>query len=153
MNKHALQAVAATLLLAIIAVVGFKLAPQLKPAVDVRLPVSPCDPGRQACTARLPDGGELTFSISPRPITPLRPLSLEVTLKGSRAQKVEVDFDGSEMRMGYNRPQLDGESQRFLGQTTLPVCITGNMTWVATVLLSDEKQRIAIPFHFSLAAR
>ena len=153
MNKHALQTVAAILLLAIVAVVGYKLAPQLKPAADVRLPVSPCDPGRQACTARLPDGGELTFSISPRPITPLRPLSLEVTLKGSRAQKIEIDFDGSEMRMGYNRPQLEGESQRFHGQTILPVCITGNMNWVATVLLSDEKQRIAIPFHFSLAAR
>jgi len=35
-----------------------------------------------------------------------------------------------------------------VGETSLPVCITGQMTWEVTVLLERRGERIAVPFRF-----
>jgi hypothetical protein len=60
-----------------------------------------------------------------------------------------VDFAGVSMNMGFNRPALvpAGPGQ-FTGQATLPVCVTGRMTWQATVLVEAGRTRIAVPFRF-----
>ena len=153
MKKNTFPIITIGLLVAILAVVGYKLSPMRGQMADVTLPVSTCSPELQACTTTLPDGRRLDFSIAPRPLKALQPLHLEVTVEGAGVQNIEVDFNGTEMDMGYNRVKLTQGQPGFSGQTILPVCVTGTMTWTATVLLNMPTQRIAIPFHFVVAGR
>lgn len=145
----------AAVLLALVAIgaAGYWFSPLLLPKSDIAVTAdAACDLHRQACGAALPDGGRLELSITPRPIPMVRPLSVEVRVSGIDADKVEIDFTGIDMNMGYNRPQLapagDG---RFTGSASLPVCITGSMAWQATVLLESGRRRISIPFRFNSA--
>jgi len=153
MKKNLFPIIVTGLLVAILGVVGYKLSPMRGQMADVTLPLSTCSPDLQACTATLPDGRRLDFSIEPRPIKALQPMHLEVTVQGAGVQSVDVDFNGTEMDMGYNRIKLTEGQHGFSGQTMLPVCVTGTMTWTATVLLTTPTQRIAIPFHFVVAGR
>jgi len=151
MTKNLLLDATILIGLAILGVVGYKLAPLLNPKTDVALPLSSCNLSQQACVATLPDGGQIGFSIEPRPIPALKTLQLEANFSGSEVRKVEVDFTGTEMRMGYNRSQLErqsGNDHRFAGQASLPVCITGGMEWEATVLVDTGKALVAVPFRF-----
>lgn len=148
MTRKLLLDAAILLTLAVLGVVGYKLAPLFNPKTDIALPMSACDLASQSCVATLPDGGQLEFSIEPRPIPSLKPLKLQATLKGSEARKIEVDFAGTDMKMGYNRPVLELSNGRFSGQANLPVCITGKMSWDATVLVETTKALVAIPFRF-----
>ena len=62
---------------------------------------------------------------------------------------VVIDFSGVDMDMGYNRPLLQEATDGvFKGEATLPVCVTGRMTWQATVLVETGRTRIAVPFRF-----
>ncbi len=135
-----------------IAVAGHYGSPLLLPKADVKAPPLPgCDLQRQACAAILPDGGRIELSITPRPIPILAPLRLEVTVSGLKADKVEVDFAGETMNMGYNRTELATAGEgRHAGETSLPVCVSGGMTWVATVLVESRRQRIAVPYRVAV---
>lgn len=144
----------AIILLGVVAAcfVGYRLAPQLDPRTDSVLPMSSCNLNEHACTVVLPDGRVLGFSIEPRPIRTLDPLTLRASLTGEDIKRIEVDFAGSTMKMGYNRPRLTRLSEhdgRFAGQATLPVCVTGAMEWQATVFVDTGKSVIAAPFRFS----
>jgi hypothetical protein len=136
--------------LAGVGLAGYALAPLLEPRTDIALPLSTCDLGRQACAASLPDGGRVELSIEPRPIPVLKPLTVEARFTGIAVRKAEIDFAGTEMKMGYNRPQLEKQraDNRFFGHAHLPVCITGGMEWEATLLVDTGKAVIALPFRF-----
>ncbi len=151
MTKNLLLDIAILLALAVLGVVAYKLAPLLQPKTDIVLPLSSCNLNHNPCVATLPDGGQMEFSIEPRPIPALRPLQLQASFRGSEVRRVEVDLAGTDMKMGYNRPLLAaqaGSSGRFSGQASLPVCITGSMEWEATVLVDNGKALIAVPFRF-----
>jgi hypothetical protein len=149
MTKKLLLDAAILLALAVLGFAGYKLAPLLNPKTDLTLPLSSCDLAKQACIAALPDGGQLEFSIEPRPIPSLKPLKLQATTKGIEVRKIEVDLAGTDMKMGYNRPELQGSDGHFTGQANLPVCTTGIMEWDATVLVETGKAVIAVPFRFT----
>lgn len=138
------------LVLAAIAAIGYRFSPLLLPKADVTVAAEPgCDLHRHSCRAALPDGGAIELSITPRPIPVVRPLEVEATLSGLTADKVELDFAGATMNMGYNRVTLQpSQPGRYSGQATLPVCVTGRMAWVATLIVESGRRRIAIPFHF-----
>lgn len=137
------------LALAILGVLGYKLAPLLSPRTDVALPVSQCDLGKTPCTIALPEGGQIEIAIDPRPIPALKPLRLLAVASKADVRKIEVDFAGVDMKMGYNRPALESIGDgRFSGQANLPVCITGKMQWQATVLIETGKSVVAAPFVF-----
>lgn len=95
----------------------------------------------------------MTFSVTPNPILPLKPLQLEVSLSGAIAERVEVSFQGVAMDMGDNRSRLVGVGERFTGQAMLPICTTGAMLWSATVQVTTRAGSVAAPFHFEVAAR
>ena len=141
------------LALACVAVAGYKFSTRWRSTNATLLPRASCNPAIQDCTIPFPHGGQLRLSIAPRPIRPLQKLSLTVKMTGVKAENVEIDFDGADMSMGYNRPVLSGDGEDFSGQTILPVCITGTMIWKATVVVTTGKERIAAPFHFEVAGR
>ncbi len=151
MNKKLLIDVIGILLIALVVVVGYKLSPLLLPRADVVIQPDPaCNLQRQACAVKLPSGGSVELAMATRPIPMVKPFEVQVTASGFAPGRVEVDFAGIEMNMGLNRPELAaGGDGRFVGQVTLPVCITGAMDWQATVLIETGGERIAIPYRFS----
>ena len=135
-----------------IAVIGQRYSPLLLPKADVTGMVEPgCDLQLRACTASVPGGGRVELSITPRPISFLQTLQVKVAVDGIEARKVEVDFAGASMNMGYNRSELAAAGPgRHAGAASLPVCVSGGMTWVATVLVETDRQRIAVPYRFDV---
>jgi len=86
--------------------------PLLNPQIVATAPLDPqCDLRRGACTARLPDGGEVRLELDPKTLPLLEPLRIAVDVEGLRALGVEVDFAGVDMNMGYNRPALAAEER------------------------------------------
>jgi hypothetical protein len=155
MKKNPLATLAIALTLAILGVLAYKLAPS-PPEATTRLAPVFCNPGLRRCAASLPGGGQLEFSLTPQPIRPLQQQNIELTLRDldiAAVENVEVDFKGSEMDMGNNRSRLSYRDGHFRGQVMLPVCISGSMTWAATVLISRRQGRLAVPFHFEVAGR
>jgi hypothetical protein len=138
------------LALCLIAVVGYKFSPLLLPKADLTLaPAEPCDLNQQACHADLPDGGRIELAIAPHPIPVIRPLQATVTFTGLTPDKVELDFAGVAMDMGLNRVTLTPSGAgRYVGETTIPVCVTGRMLWRATLVVEADRRRIAVPFKF-----
>lgn len=151
MNKKLLIDVIGILLIALVVVVGYKLSPLLLPRADIVIQPDPaCNLQRQACAVKLPSGGSVELAMATRPIPMVKPFEVQVTTSGFAPGRVEVDFAGIEMNMGLNRPELAARGDgRFVGQVTLPVCITGAMDWQATVLIETGGERIAIPYRFS----
>ena len=151
MNKKILIDVIGLLLIALVVVVGYKLSPLLLPKADVTVQPDPaCDLNHAACRVALPERGQLELRMNPRPIPMVKPFQVEVKLEGISAARIEVDFAGIDMNMGLNRIELvAGAVGVHAGEATLPVCITGQMDWQATVLVEAGNQRIAVPFRFA----
>lgn len=138
------------LALAIVAVVGYKVSPLLLTKADLTIePIAGCDLNKQACAADLPGGARLDLAITPRPVPVVKPLLVSVRVRGMVADKVEIDFTGLSMNMGYNRKNLVADGQGgFGGEAMLPVCISGRMVWQATLIVDSGRQRIAVPYLF-----
>lgn len=151
MNKKILIDAIGVLLIALVVVVGYKLSPLLLPKADVTVqPDSACNLQRQDCSVDLPGGGTVTLAMGTRPVPLVKPFAVRLSAQGVAPSRVEVDFAGIDMNMGYNRPELVAAGAgRFVGEATLPVCITGRMDWQATVLIERGRERIAIPFRFT----
>lgn len=146
-----LWTIIAVLVLAILIVVSYKLKDILKPGVTASATLDEsCDLRKGACTSALPTGGKVTFSIDPNDIPILRPLQLKVEIEGVEVvSKVEVDFIGIGMEMGYNRPALKAvDKTHFSGRAILPVCVRAKMEWEARILLHTKKGLIMAPFRF-----
>ncbi len=121
-----------------------------EPQIIATLPVNTqCELNSSACTSELPQGGSISLNIEPRSIPLLKPLQLHVTTAGVDASKVEIDFVGVGMNMGYNRPSLKKtKAEVFEGETTLPVCVRRKMDWEAQVLIHTSEGIIKVPFQF-----
>jgi len=108
-----------------------------------------CDLHRAACSARLENGGTALLSIEPRPIRPVEPLSVRVALGGIEAERVELDFAGVEMNMGFNRFPLEAAATgEFTGAAMLPVCVRNRMLWEVQVLAFTDEGVYRFPFRF-----
>jgi hypothetical protein len=148
-NRRLLEIIG-ILLLILMVVLGYRLAPMLTPVSDVTVnPENGCDLQRQSCRTLLPGGASVVFSLSPQPVPLARPFQVEAQLAGLEAEAMEIDFAGIDMNMGYNRSALVNQGKgRFVAEATLPVCVTGRMNWLATLVITTKGQRIAVPFKF-----
>jgi hypothetical protein len=138
-------------LLAVIALINLLIRAKdlIEPSAEPTIGAPACDLGAGPCTARLPDGGEVTLSVEPRPIPLLRPLALRVVIGGLQADATAVDFLSTDMDMGYNRPSLAADGPgRFRGEGMLPTCTRSHMNWEARVLLTTPRGPIVVPFRF-----
>ena len=151
MNKKILIDAIGVLLIALVVVVGYKLSPMLLPKADVVVQPDPaCSLQRGPCRVELPEGGSVELLMATLPIPLVKPFEARVTTQGFAPSRVEVDFAGVDMNMGYNRPLFEHRGNGLhTAEVTLPVCITGQMDWQATVLIETGSQRIAIPFRFA----
>lgn len=136
--------------LIVIALAGRHFSPLLLPKADLTGAAEPgCSLQMRPCAATVGSGIRLELSITPRPIPYLQPLQVDVAISGARANRVEIDFAGESMNMGYIRSPLAATgSGRYTGAVSLPVCVSGGMTWIATVIIETDAQRIAVPYRF-----
>lgn len=150
LSKSLLIDSAMILTLILIGMVGYKLSPLLLPKTDVTVVPDPaCDLQLGACDTLLPGGGRLKLSLAPQPIPVITPIAILIEYDGIDIEKAAVDFAGVSMNMGFNRRSLSpAGTGRFIGQATLPVCVTGKMVWQATILIESGRTRIAVPFRF-----
>ena len=142
-------ALVGALLAALLVTVLLKLM-VFAPAKPLTLPLdATCSLSSAMCSAPLPDGGALEFSLGPRRTPLLKPLAVAIRIAGSDARAVEVDFSGVNLPMAFNRADLttDGDGA-YLGQANLPLCSTGRMEWRATVLVESAGKKIYVPFRF-----
>lgn len=153
MSSKALLNTVIALSLAILGVIGYKVSPLILPGADAILPAVLCSPSESPCTTNLPGGERISFALTPHPIRPLQMLDVSVHTEILKLDMIEVDFDGVDMKMGYNRIRLNGQNGVFSGQFMLPVCVSGSMRWAATVIITTPSRQIAIPFHFDVAGR
>jgi hypothetical protein len=148
---------AALLIAAVIGVAVYKAWPILFPRVAERAPLDPaCDLTSSACEVRFADGGTVRLDILPRGIPVVEPLRVEVELTGLPVpERIELDFAGVDMDMGYNRVTLDPapEPGVYAGNGMLPVCVRERMTWEARVLLHLPNGTLAAPFRFDTTRR
>ena len=151
MNKKILIDLIGMELIALVVVVGYKMSPILLPKADLTVMPDPaCSLQKQACAVALPSGGTVELSLGGGPVPLVKPFAVEVKANGVTPARVEVDFAGVDMNMGYNRPELRSSGAgRFVGEATLPVCITGHMDWQATVLVEVGSERVAVPYRFT----
>ena len=155
--RSALLWLAVTVLaLTAIAVAVYKAWPLLYPQTAERAPLNPdCDLRLGACSVRFQSRGSVRLDIHPRGIPVLRPLQIQVELDAlPTPQRVEVDFAGFDMDMGYNRVVLHagsdpgGDTGSYSGSGMLPICVRDRMTWEARVLLYLPDGILAAPFRF-----
>lgn len=137
-------------LLLLAAAAVYKVWPLLNPQTAAVAPLdSACDLRTGPCTSPLPGGVSVTFSLSPRSIPVMQPLLLEVVVDGIDADGAQVDFQGVDMNMGFNRPRLSARGHgRFTGEGLLPVCVRDAMEWEARVLIESDLGLLAAPFRF-----
>jgi len=149
-TNSALWLLAGLLFLALAGVATYKVWPLLHPELIAEAPVDRgCDLRAGPCTGILPDGGRISFAISPRDIPVIKPIRFQVELEGVDAREVEVDLQGVDMNMGYNRPRLNAKGEgRFEGDAIIPVCVRDAMEWEAKVLVRTDKGTVAAPFRF-----
>lgn len=141
------------LLAAVLVTLGLKGRAWLQTPIDelARAPAN-CDLRRQPCAVTFADGGRLELQITPVGIPLVHPLHLDVHLARLPVpDRVELDFSGVEMAMGYNRVALTGARRtgRFVGQGRLPVCVRDSMLWEARVLLYEGERIRAAAFQFT----
>ncbi|GAA0425896.1 hypothetical protein GCM10009133_38070 [Cocleimonas flava] len=109
----------------------------------------PCDLRQDSCINVFPNGESVTFSLNPKDIPILTPLSLHVETKGITASSVKVDFVGLNMDMGFNRSELKlDKPNNYSGKFTIPICVNTRMEWEAQVKLETEKGVMMAPFRF-----
>lgn len=108
-----------------------------------------CDLHKEACSLNLPDGGNVRFSIEPRPIPLLETINLKVDVGSIDAKAVTVDFQGTTMNMGLNRFGLKSTGAgSFQGNGALPVCIRNSMEWKAQVMIKTADGVYIAPYTF-----
>ncbi len=137
-----LKNLAIVLALACLATLGYKLSPRQPQRAAPTVDAAACDLNAQPCAAELPGGGRVELSITPRPIPLLKPLQVNARLVGVAAEAIDIDFAGVAMDMGENRLRLvaDGHGN-FSATAMLPVCVSGRMTWQATLLIAGVAAR------------
>lgn len=119
------------------------------PRADLALPlVEGCRLDRQACSAALPGAGKVELALEPRPVPTSAPVRIVVTVEHAQPSAVAVRFEGVDMNMGLHRVPLQARDGRHVGETTLPVCVTGRMVWQATVELEIGRENVTVPFRF-----
>lgn len=158
-NKTLLMLSASVILILILlAAASYKM--QLSKSQNIITQATPdrsCDLQTSVCSVSIPGGGEISFSIEPRPIPLVTRINLSVDIKSIQAKAVSVGFQGTSMNMGPNNVALKSKSlaedhssyhSSFQGTGMLPVCIRNSMEWKAQVFVQTDEGIIIAPFIF-----
>jgi len=149
-GEYWLWVVVAILALALIVATGYRQwsGKQGLPVVYAEV-TNNCDLNLTACTATAENRGDVTLTITPRPIPLVKPIKIVVATTVADVKGVDVDFSGVDMDMGFNRFHLVANGNgEFVGDAMLPVCIRSRMTWEAKVTLQRGGETVVSSYQF-----
>jgi hypothetical protein len=94
------------------------------------------------------EGVSVRLTISPQPIPIAKALNVTAQIQGVDAVKVQLDINGSNMYMGYNRISLaHTEGNLWQGKSILSFCTIDEMKWQLTLLIDlPDGHQIQAPF-------
>ena len=150
-RRTLLKLVISSFLIAALLFAGYyKIEVAKKNNVIVRVePDKSCDLQTMACSLKMPNGGEVSLAIEPRPIPLVQNFQIKVKTNNIKAEAVTVDFKGTTMNMGPNSVMLNSQqSGIYSGKGMLPVCIRNSMEWQADVYIQTNEGIIVAPFIF-----
>ena len=108
-----------------------------------------CDLNYTQCHSVIKNKGDITFSITPRPIPLVSNLSLTIKTNIKNILQVMIDFKGIDMDMGPNKVVLQqNKNGEFYGSGMLPVCIRRSMNWQALVYVKTSDGLYMAPYIF-----
>jgi hypothetical protein len=150
-SNYNIWTVVAILLLIVVALIAykFKVSDSSQFIMQATMDES-CDLHKGSCKLAFADGGSVSLLISPKTIPLLERLHVRVEVEGIPVSKVEIDFSGVGIDMGYNRPELKALTKTtFVSDAFLPVCTLSEMDWNAKVLLHTDKGLLMAPYKFN----
>jgi hypothetical protein len=106
-----------------------------------------CQLHQQACSSNH-QNISLTLAITPKPIPIAKQLDVIAYVNGTSPVKVQLDINGSNMYMGYNRITLKQQSDgSWTGKSLLAFCTTEAMQWQLTLLIDlPDGSQLQAPF-------
>lgn len=111
--------------------------------------INPCDLHMSACTTTLTDGNSVTFSIEPKTIPLMKPLTFRVQTFGIEDEEIDLSIYATNMNMGLHTFTMKKVSNGlYEAKGILPTCIVGNMIWRAEVVLNRPTQSIGAAYTF-----
>jgi hypothetical protein len=90
----------------------------------------------------------VTLDITPKPVPIAKALAVSTQITGVTPTRVQLDINGSNMYMGYNRIDLTAQADgSWTGKTLLAFCTIDQMSWQFTVMIDTaEGRQIQAPF-------
>lgn len=90
----------------------------------------------------------LTLDITPKPIPIAKQLNISAQITGTTPTQVQLDINGSNMYMGYNRITLkQQEDGSWTGKSLLAFCTIDAMQWQLTLLVDlPDGSQLQVPF-------
>lgn len=106
-----------------------------------------CQLHQQACTIHA-QGLNIVLDITPKPIPIAKQLAINANITGAIANKVQLDINGSNMYMGYNRiPLVQQDDGSWAGKSLLAFCTIDKMQWQVTLIIDlKDGTQIQAPF-------
>lgn len=106
-----------------------------------------CQLHQKACHSQY-QNIDIHLDITPKPVPIAKTLTIAARISGVEPVRVQLDINGSNMYMGYNRIDLSAQPDGdWTGKSLLAFCTTDRMQWQLTVLvdLADGSQ-LQAPF-------
>lgn len=106
-------------------------------------PAAECQLPDATCQAALENGQTLSFTLHTPEPRPLEPLPVTVHLDGFSEEelsrlKLEIDLQGRDMYMGYNRTPMQYQGEGMFSATPLlSLCTDEMMVWRASILINS----------------
>lgn len=94
---------------------------------------------------------DISLDITPKPIPIAKTLQIHTQIEHLPVVKVQLDINGSNMYMGYNRVSLTKQNDgSWTGKSLLAFCTTDKMNWQLTLLIDlADGHQIQAPFLLS----
>jgi hypothetical protein len=106
-----------------------------------------CNLHIESCSSQI-DKHEVRLDITPKPVPIAKALTINATLADLPATQVQLDINGSNMYMGYNRITLTQQDKgQWNGKSLLAFCTTDEMHWQLTLMIDlIDGRQLQIPF-------
>lgn len=108
-----------------------------------------CDLLQANCTINLSNNQSVTFSVSPKHIPLMKPLTFEAITTNIHKNSLNLKIYATNMNMGIHNFTLSKIApNRYKGTGILPTCIVGDMVWNADITSKEFLNKKAARFTF-----